>query len=92
MIIFHKFVSLDTMKETDHNIFPIFDEIIQRKAKENLLNQNAKVFWMTGLSGSGKTTLAKIIESKLHAKGIITQLLDGDNIRAGISNLSLIHI
>ena len=41
---------------------------------------------MTGLSGSGKTTIAKIVEKKLHSKGILNQILDGDNIRAGISS------
>ena len=41
---------------------------------------------MTGLSGSGKTTIAKGVERSLHSKGILNQLLDGDNIRSGISN------
>ena len=68
------------------NIFPVFDQILQKKDKEKLLNQNAKVIWMTGLSGSGKTTIAKGVERHLHSHGIINQLLDGDNIRVGISN------
>ncbi len=68
------------------NIFPVFDQILQKKDKEELLNQNAKVIWMTGLSGSGKTTIAKGVERYLHSHGIISQLLDGDNIRVGISN------
>ena len=74
------------MQEEKKNIFPIFDDILQRKDKEKLLNQKAKVIWMTGLSGSGKTTIAKEIEKSLHYKGILNQLLDGDNIRAGISS------
>ena len=41
---------------------------------------------MTGLSGSGKTTIAKGVERHLHSHGIINKLLDGDNIRVGISN------
>tara|TARA_B110000908_G_scaffold115590_1_gene135564 strand:- start:40 stop:558 length:519 start_codon:yes stop_codon:yes gene_type:complete len=41
---------------------------------------------MTGLSGSGKTTVAKGVERYLHSQGILNQLLDGDNIRVGISN------
>ena len=73
------------MKEEKKKIFPIFDDILQRKDKEKLLNQKAKVVWMTGLSGSGKTTIAKEIEKHLHNEGILNQLLDGDNIRAGIS-------
>jgi len=74
------------MKEAKGNIFPIFDDILQRKDKEILLQQHAKVIWMTGLSGSGKTTIAKGVERYLHSQGILNQLLDGDNIRIGISN------
>jgi len=74
------------MKESKGNLFPIFDEILQRENKEELLNQNSKVIWMTGLSGSGKTTVAKGVERYLHSQGILNQLLDGDNIRVGISS------
>ena len=74
------------MKELKGNLFPIFDEILQREDKQELLNQNSKVIWMTGLSGSGKTTIAKGVERYLHSQGILNQLLDGDNIRVGISS------
>ena len=74
------------MKEKKENIFPVFEYLLQRKDKEGLLNQNSKVVWMTGLSGSGKTTIAKKVERYLHSKKILNQLLDGDNIRVGISN------
>ncbi|MAW21176.1 MAG: adenylyl-sulfate kinase [Flavobacteriales bacterium] len=74
------------MKEEKENIFTVFNEILQRKDKEELLNQNSKVIWMTGLSGSGKTTIAKGVEKYLHSKGILNQVLDGDNIRVGISS------
>jgi adenylylsulfate kinase len=74
------------MKESKGNLFPIFDDILKREDKEELLNQNSKVIWMTGLSGSGKTTIAKGVERYLHSQGILNQLLDGDNIRVGISN------
>ncbi len=74
------------MKEGKENIFTIFDDILQREEKEELLNQKSKVIWMTGFSGSGKTTVAKGVERYLHSQGILNQLLDGDNIRVGISN------
>ena len=74
------------MKEAKKNIFTIFDDILQREDKESLLQQKSKVIWMTGLSGSGKTTVAKGVERYLHNNGILNQLLDGDNIRVGISN------
>lgn len=77
------------MKERANNIFTIYDEILQRRDKEVLLNQKSLVIWMTGLSGSGKTTIAKIVEKKLHEAGYLTQLLDGDNVRDGLNkNLS----
>jgi len=67
------------------NIHPIFDNILGRKEKEDILNQNAVVIWMTGLSGSGKSTIARGLESKLHRQGILTKLLDGDNLRTGLN-------
>ena len=74
------------MKEAKENIFTIFDDILQREDKEAFLNQRSMVIWMTGLSGSGKTTVAKGVERYLHSRGVLNQLLDGDNIRVGISN------
>ena len=68
------------------NIHPIFDRLLQRNDKEDLLQQTAKVIWLTGLSGSGKSTIAQHLEKILHANGNLTMLLDGDNIRSGINN------
>lgn len=70
----------------ENNIHPIFDRILSREEKENLLKQKGMVIWMTGLSGSGKSTIAIGLEKKLHEKGILTQILDGDNVRTGINN------
>lgn len=74
------------MKGVQDNIHPIFDRLLLRSDKEELLRQNAKVIWLTGLSGSGKSTIAEHLEKILHAKGNLTMLLDGDNIRSGINN------
>ena len=68
------------------NIHPIFDSILDRKAKQELLKQNSAVFWFVGLSGSGKSTVAQAVEKELHALGYLTQLLDGDNLRTGVNN------
>lgn len=68
------------------NIHTTFDRILQRSDKEELLGQKGLVVWMTGLSGSGKTTIAIALEQKLGQAGILTQVLDGDNIRSGINN------
>jgi len=43
------------------------------------------VIWLYGLSGSGKSTLAISLERRLHAEGITTHLLDGDNVRTGLN-------
>jgi adenylylsulfate kinase len=71
---------------TENQIFPVFERMLQRNDKENLLKQRSKVVWIVGLSGSGKSTIAIALEKKLHDMGFLTQILDGDNIRAGINN------
>ena len=67
------------------NIFSSKHELISRTKKEILLNQNGICIWLTGLSGSGKTSIANHFSKKLHNEGIITQVIDGDNIRLGIN-------
>ena len=47
--------------------------------------QKACVLWFTGLSGAGKSTIANLVEKKLFGMGCHTYLLDGDNIRHGLS-------
>ena len=82
--IFYYFCA--TMKNAGNNIFPIFDELLQKIDKEQFLKQKSITVWMTGLSGSGKSTVAKGLERYLHEQGFLTQMLDGDNIRVGINN------
>ena len=68
------------------NIYPIFEKMLQRKAREALLKQKGIMIWFTGLSGSGKSTLAIALERELYKQGILCRILDGDNIRSGINN------
>ena len=68
------------------NIFPIKHTLLQQSDKEKLNGHKGIVLWMFGLSGSGKTTIARALENELYSKGIHTKLLDGDNLRAGITN------
>lgn len=68
------------------NIHPISHRLVQRKEREELLHQRAKVFWMTGLSGSGKSTLAIALQRALHEAGKLAYVLDGDNVRGGLNN------
>ncbi|MBA5688449.1 adenylyl-sulfate kinase [Rugamonas apoptosis] len=58
---------------------------IARADREQLNGHQGKVFWFTGLSGSGKSTLANALEVKLHARGMRTYVLDGDNVRQGLN-------
>ena len=69
-----------------HNVYPIFDKMMTRKDKEELLGQRGLMVWFTGLSGSGKSTIAIALERELHKRGLLCRILDGDNIRSGISN------
>jgi adenylylsulfate kinase len=68
------------------HIHPVFDRLLQRGDKEALLGQHGLCIWMTGLSGSGKSTIAVELERLLHAEGIHSMVLDGDNVRTGINS------
>lgn len=67
------------------NIYPIYDKMMTRADKEELLGQRGVMIWFTGLSGSGKSTVALGVERELHKRGILCRILDGDNIRSGIN-------
>ena len=52
---------------------------------EKLHGHKGATLWLTGLSGSGKSTVANAVAAMLHAKGVSTYVLDGDNIRHGLN-------
>jgi len=58
---------------------------ISRREKERRLNERGPILWLYGLSGSGKSALAIALERELAAQGILTLLLDGDELRAGLN-------
>jgi bifunctional enzyme CysN/CysC len=58
---------------------------IDKAARAALKGQKPCVVWFTGLSGSGKSTIANLLETRLHAMGRHTYLLDGDNVRHGLN-------
>ena len=63
--------------------------LVTRQDRETLNGHKSFLLWFTGLSGSGKSTLAHAVEKKLYKKGCRTFVLDGDNVRHGLSsNLS----
>ncbi|MGA1006909.1 MAG: adenylyl-sulfate kinase [Ilumatobacteraceae bacterium] len=58
---------------------------VDAEAREALMGHRSAVVWFTGLSGSGKSTIANEVERRLHARGVHTFLLDGDNVRHGLN-------
>jgi adenylylsulfate kinase len=42
--------------------------------------------WLTGLSGAGKSTIARAVGHDLTVRGLRVEVLDGDEIRATLSN------
>ena len=59
---------------------------VTRERRNQLNAHKSVVIWFTGLSGSGKSTLAHSVEEKLHKLGCRTYVLDGDNVRHGLSS------
>jgi bifunctional enzyme CysN/CysC len=58
---------------------------IDKTARAGQKSQRPAVIWFTGLSGAGKSTIANLVEKKLHTLGKHTYLLDGDNVRHGLT-------
>lgn len=59
--------------------------VVDKRARATMNGHCARVLWLTGLSGSGKSTIADALEQTLHARGVRTYILDGDNIRHGLN-------
>ncbi|HZR01551.1 MAG TPA: sulfate adenylyltransferase subunit CysN [Burkholderiales bacterium] len=58
---------------------------VDKQAHAALKGQKPCIIWFTGLSGAGKSTIANLVEKRLHSLGRHTYLLDGDNVRHGLS-------
>lgn len=83
---------LDKVTAKDRNTqTPVSDNIgvsnslVPMEQRRKLLKQKGTVVWMTGLSGSGKSTVARQLEKSLMDRGKLCYVLDGDNIRHGLS-------
>ncbi len=58
---------------------------VERRDHERLSGHRGGAIWLTGLSGAGKSTIAAELERMLHDHGVRTVLLDGDNLRHGLT-------
>jgi adenylyl-sulfate kinase len=59
---------------------------LSRGRRWQALGVRGATVWLTGLPSSGKSTLGGAIEERLVAEGAHAYLLDGDNLRHGISS------
>jgi adenylylsulfate kinase len=58
---------------------------VTREMREKKNAHKGCVIWFTGLSGSGKSTVANTLDHLLHQAGVQSVVLDGDNVRHGLS-------
>lgn len=61
------------------------ESLVSAKEREESYQQKGQTIWITGLHGSGKTDIAYMLEKRLFDLGHVTVLLDGDNVRSGLS-------
>lgn len=74
---------LVTPKST--NITPVENTITEGQRRQRN-GHDGGVLWFTGLSGSGKSTLAMALEARLFEQGYQVFVLDGDNVRQGLTS------
>jgi adenylylsulfate kinase len=60
-------------------------QTIAREQREELNGHKGCVVWFTGLSGCGKSTIANEVDQLLYSDDVHCYLLDGDNVRHGLS-------
>lgn len=58
---------------------------VTRQQRETRNGHPGMLIWLTGLPGSGKSTIAHAVEAHLHRLGLHSVVLDGDNLRHGLS-------
>ena len=75
----------------DRDTRPVSPDVVWEEWNISLAEREARnghlaaVLWFTGLSASGKTTLGRALEHRLFDRGVSTMLLDGDQVRHGLS-------
>ena len=61
------------------------EHAVSREEREQQNGHRGCVVWLTGLSACGKSTVANLVDHKLHAMGVHSFVLDGDNVRHGLN-------
>src|SRR4051794_14599186 len=62
------------------------DSKLEREQRWHALETRGATVWLTGLPASGKSTIAAELERRLVESGRPAYLLDGDNVRHGLSD------
>ncbi len=75
---------VDYALRRSHSVF-WQDFELNQAAQAAQKNQKPCVLWFTGLSASGKSTVAGLAAKRLHGLGRHVYILDGDNLRHGLS-------
>jgi adenylylsulfate kinase len=73
------------LQNKERNIFS-YPSSVTRASREARNKHRSVVLWLTGFSGAGKSTLANGLEDSLFKLGYFSSILDGDNIRCGLSS------
>jgi len=73
------------ISDTDRKKIAEGESLVNLKEREERYRQKGQTIWITGLHGSGKTDVAYMLEKRLFDLGHVTVLLDGHNIRSGLS-------
>ncbi len=63
----------------------LVEDPVPLEARWRANGHRSGILWFTGLPGSGKTTLSLALERVLFQRGYQTYVLDGDNVRHGLS-------
>lgn len=80
----HRSPGLDVVRSLPPNARP--GQRAGRAERWEALRTEGRTIWLTGLPGAGKTTLAAGLERRLLAAGRLTVVLDGDELRGGLTS------
>ncbi len=61
------------------------DSLVTPAERAQRLGHRPATVWLTGRAGAGKTTIAYALERRLFDEGCVAQVLDGRNLRLGLS-------